>query len=118
MARRKQPDSQSDLPFSRAPDISRTMEIHCGNCGASFIALYGTEEDATTELVDTDKCGLCGGDPFKKEKFKDSVLRLMAQVMTRNIKTQSADPKALPPSAAEQELSFASTTVYHIVRLF
>jgi hypothetical protein len=62
------------------------LEIHCGNCGALFIAFYGTEEDADTEVVDTDECGLCGGDPFKKDNFKDSVLRLMAQVTARNIK--------------------------------
>jgi hypothetical protein len=26
-----------------------------------------TEEDAATEVVATDKCGLCGGDPFKRD---------------------------------------------------
>ena len=86
MARRKETDSQSDLPFSRAPDTSRTLEIHCGNCGARFIAFYGTEDDAATEIVDTNKCGLCGGDPLKKGNFKDSVLRLMAHVTARGVK--------------------------------
>ena len=86
MPKRKETDSQSDLPFSRAPDTSRTLEIHCGNCGARFIAFYGTEDDAATGTVDTDKCGLCGGDPFKRDNFKDSVLRLMAQVTARNVK--------------------------------
>jgi hypothetical protein len=61
------------------PDTSRTLEIRCGNCGARFIAFYGTEEDAVTEIVDTNKCGLCCGDPLKKDDFKDSVLRLMAR---------------------------------------
>jgi len=84
--KRKETDSQSDLPFSRAPDTSRTLEIHCGNCGARFIAFYGTEEDTATETVDTNKCGLCGGDSSKKDNFKDAVLRLMAQVTARNLK--------------------------------
>jgi hypothetical protein len=86
MARRRQTDPQSDLPFSRAPDISRTLEIHCGNCGARFVAFYGTEDDAGTETVETEKCGLCGGDSFKKDNFKDATLRLMAQVTARNVK--------------------------------
>src|SRR5262249_14525463 len=42
MTKGKQTDSQRDLPFSRSPDVSRTLEIHCGNCGAKFIAFYGT----------------------------------------------------------------------------
>ena len=42
--------------------------------------------DAGTETVDTEKCGQSGGDPLKKDNFKDSVLRLMAQVTARNIK--------------------------------
>jgi hypothetical protein len=32
------------------------------------------------------KCGLCGGDPFKKDNLKDCVLRLVAQVTARDIK--------------------------------
>jgi hypothetical protein len=86
MPKRRQTDTQSDLPFSRSSDTSRTLEIHCGNCGAKFVAFYGTEDEAGTETVDTDKCGLCGGDLFKKDNFKESVMRLMAQVTTRNIK--------------------------------
>jgi hypothetical protein len=86
VARRKQPDSQPDLPFSRAPDTSRTLEIRCGNCGARFIAFYGTEDEADTETVETEKCGLCGGDSFKKDNFKDATLRLMVQVTARNVK--------------------------------
>jgi hypothetical protein len=73
MAKRKQPDSQTDLLFSRFLDTSPTVEIHCGNCGAKFVAFYGTEDEAGTETVETEKCGLCGGDPFKRDNFKDSV---------------------------------------------
>ena len=86
MPKRRQTDTQSDLPFSRSPDTSRTLEIHCGNCGAKFIVFYDTEGEAGTETVETEKCGLCGGDPFKRDNFKDSVLRLMAQVTARNVK--------------------------------
>jgi hypothetical protein len=56
--KRKETDTQSNLPFSRLPDTRRTLEIQCGNCGARFIAFYGTEEDAATPIVDTEKCGL------------------------------------------------------------
>ena len=65
-------------PFSRSPDTSGTMKIYCGNCGAMVIAFYGTEEDVTTEIVDTEKCGLYGADPFKKDNSKDAVIRLVA----------------------------------------
>ena len=41
------------------------------------IAFYATEEDVTTEIVDTEKCGLCGADPFKKNS-KDAVIKLVA----------------------------------------
>lgn len=86
MPRRKESDSQSDLPFSRSPSRERTVEVHCGNCHARFVAWYGREEDAETETVDVEKCGLCGGDSFKKDVFKDTVIRLIAQVTARNIK--------------------------------
>ena len=66
MAKRRQTDSQSALPFSRSIHKSRTLEIHCDNCQARFVAFYGTEEDAETETVDVEKCGLCSGDSFKK----------------------------------------------------
>ena len=36
----------------------------------------GTEDDAETETVDVETCGLCGGDTLKKDNFKDCVLRL------------------------------------------
>jgi hypothetical protein len=86
VAKRRQTDSQTDLLFLRSPDTSRTLEIHCGSCGAKFVAFYGTEDEAGTETVEMKKCGLCGGDPFKRDNFKDSVLRLMAQVTARNVK--------------------------------
>lgn len=41
-------------PILRAADTSGTLEIHCGNCGARFVAFYGTEEDAATEIVADD----------------------------------------------------------------
>jgi hypothetical protein len=50
-----------------------------------FVAWYG-EEDAGTEVKDVDKCGLSGGDPFKKDNFKDAVLRLIPHVIARNVK--------------------------------
>jgi hypothetical protein len=77
---------KSDLPFSRAPSRERTLEVHCDNCQARFVAWYGTEEDAETETIDVEKCGLCGGDSFRKDAFKDAVIRLMAQVTARNVK--------------------------------
>ena len=83
---RKETDSQWNLPFSRLPDTRHTLEIHCGNCGARFVAFYGTEENAATQIVDTEKCGLCGADPFKKGNFKDAVIRLVAQVTARGVK--------------------------------
>ena len=86
MPLRKESDSQSDLPFSRSPNRDRTLEIHCDNCQARFVAWYGTEEEAETETADVEKCGLCGGDSFKKDNFKDCTLRLMAQVTARGVK--------------------------------
>jgi hypothetical protein len=84
--RRGQPESQTGLPFSRSPSRERTLEIHCDNCQARFVAWYGTEEDADTDTIDVEKCGLCGGDSFKKDNFKDCTLRLMAQVTAPNVK--------------------------------
>jgi tRNA U54 and U55 pseudouridine synthase Pus10 len=51
-----------------------------------FVAWYGTEEDADTETIEVEKCGLCGGEAYKKDNFKDCVLRLMAQVTARGVK--------------------------------
>jgi hypothetical protein len=68
------------------PDRDRTLEVHCRNCGARFVAWYGTGEDPATEVKDVDKCGLCGGDPMKKGNLKDTVVRLIPQVTARNVK--------------------------------
>jgi hypothetical protein len=86
MPRRKESDLQTGLPFSRSPTRERTLEVRCGNCQARFVAWYGTGEEAETETVDVEKCGLCGGDSFKKDNFKDCTLRLMAQVTARGVK--------------------------------
>jgi hypothetical protein len=64
----------------------RTLEVHCGTCEARLVAWHGTEEDAGTEVKDVEKCGLCGGDPFKKDNFRDAVLRLIAYVTARNVR--------------------------------
>jgi len=40
----------------------------------------GTEEDAPTQIADTEKCGLGGAHPLKK------VIRLVAQVTARGVK--------------------------------
>ena len=87
--KRKETDTQLNLPFSRLPDTRRALEIHCGNCGARFIAFYETEEYAATQIVDAEKCGLCGADQFKKGNFKDAVIRVVAQVTARGVKCGS-----------------------------
>jgi len=66
MPRRRGSDSGNVLPFSRPPNRERTLEIHCDNCQARFIAWYGTEEDADTDTIDVEKCGLFGGDPLTR----------------------------------------------------
>jgi len=52
------------------PSPDRTLEVHCGNWGARFVAYYGTDEDADTETINLEKCGLCGGDPLRKTTSK------------------------------------------------
>ena len=84
MLKRKGPESQTNL-FSRSPGRERILEVRCDDCQARFVAWYGTEEDAETETVDVEKCGLCRGDAFKKDVFKDTVIRLIAQVTARNV---------------------------------
>jgi hypothetical protein len=42
------------------PDRDRTLEVHCRNCGARFVAWYGEEEDADPEVKEVGKCGLLG----------------------------------------------------------
>jgi Zn finger protein HypA/HybF involved in hydrogenase expression len=81
--RRTESDSQTGLPFSRSPSRDRTLEVHCDNCKARFVAWYGTEEESETETVDVEKCGLCGSHSFKRDNFKYCTLRLMAQVTKR-----------------------------------
>ena len=87
MPRRRRIESQTDLPFARQPDRERTLEVRCGNCAARFIAWYG-EDDDETETKDVEKCGICRGDPTKRDIFKDSVLRLIPHVTARNIKRE------------------------------
>jgi hypothetical protein len=84
--RQRGSDSGNVLPFSRQPSRERTLEVYCDNCKAHFIAWYGTEESLDAQTFDVEKCGLCGGDPFKRDNFKDAVLRLVAQVTARNVK--------------------------------
>ena len=68
------------------PSRDRTLEVHRGNCGARFAAWYGTEEYAGALVKDVEKCGLCGGDPFKRDNLEDAVLRLIPHVTARNVK--------------------------------
>jgi hypothetical protein len=85
--KRRPTDAQGELPFLTGPsNRERTVEIHCANCQAHFVAYYGTKEDAKTETIEVEKCGLCGGDPLKRDNFKDCALRLMAEVTARNVK--------------------------------
>ena len=79
-------DSQGELPFLRSANRERTLQIHCDNCQARFVAYYGTREDPETATIDVEKCGLCGGDSTKRDNFKDCALRLMAQVTARYVK--------------------------------
>lgn len=46
----------------------------------------GHEEDAETETVNVEKWGLRGGDGFKKDAFKETTIRLIAQVTARGVK--------------------------------
>jgi len=47
-------DQQSRRPICRShgENRERTLELHCGNCQARFVAYYGTEESADTETLD------------------------------------------------------------------
>jgi hypothetical protein len=87
LPKRTRTQSQTDLPFARQPDKERTLEVHCRNCAARFIAWYG-EDDAEPLTKDVEKCGICGGDPTKRDIFKHSLLRLIPHVTARNIKRQ------------------------------
>ena len=79
-------DSQGELPFLRSAHHERTLQIHCDNCQARFVAYYGTREDPETATIDVEKCGLCGGDSTKRDNFKDCALRLLAEVTARTVK--------------------------------
>jgi len=78
--------SQLDLRLSgdnkepKGPE--RTLEVICSNCGAKFIAYYGYDEESV-ETVEVQKCGLCHGDSFKRDNFKNATIRLVAQVTAR-----------------------------------
>jgi len=53
--------------------------VNCTNCGAKFVAYYGYDEK-NVETVEVQKCGLCGGDEFQRDNFKNATIRLVAQV--------------------------------------
>ena len=48
--------------------------------------MFAANPDTHTDTIDVEKCGLCGGDPFKKDNFKNCVIRLVEQVNSRNVK--------------------------------
>ena len=70
MPKPKETEPRSALPFSPSRDTGRTVEVHCGNCCARFVAFYGTEEDAGTETVNTEKYGLYDGDALKNDNSR------------------------------------------------
>ena len=70
----------------RSANRERTLQIHCDNCQSRFVAYYGTKEDVEPETIDVKKCGLCGGDPSKRDNFKYCALRLVAEVTARKVK--------------------------------
>lgn len=43
---------------------------------------YGYDEE-NVETVEVEKCGLCHGDEYRRDNFKNAMIRLMAQVMAR-----------------------------------
>jgi hypothetical protein len=100
LPRRTPIESQTGLPFARQPSQERTLEVGCGNCAARFIAWYG-EDDAEPQTKDVEKCGICGGDPTKRDIFKDSILRLIPQVTARNIKRHAFHPAREGPAEEE-----------------
>jgi len=67
VARRKGSNSQNDLPLARpsrdGPAGSLRQPL------ARFIAYYGTEEDADTESIELEKCGLCAA-PLQERQFQ------------------------------------------------
>jgi hypothetical protein len=103
--RQRGSDSGSVLPFSRPLSRERTLKIHCDSCQARFVARHGTEEDADTQTIDVEKCGLSGGDTFKKDNIKGATLRLMAQVTAREIKHgwEALSPTRIDPAGNTRE---------------
>jgi hypothetical protein len=47
----------------------RRLEVHCSNCGARFVAYYGSDEEANY-AVDVKSCGLCHCDEYRRGNFK------------------------------------------------
>jgi len=78
--------TREQLPLSlgsdRPTDPQRTLEVNCLNCRAQFIAYYGFDKE-NVETVEVQKCGLCGGDEFKRDNFKGATIWLLAQVTAR-----------------------------------
>jgi len=60
----------------------RTLEVNCSNCSAKFVVYYVCNDD-NVETVEVQKCGLCHGDEYKRDNFKNATIRLMAQVTAR-----------------------------------
>jgi len=56
--------------------------VSCSNCGAKFVAYYGYDEDYI-ETREVNSCGLCHGDEFRRDNFKNATIRLVAQVTAR-----------------------------------
>jgi hypothetical protein len=50
--------------------------------GLKFVAYYGYDEE-NVDIGEGQKCGLCGGDEFKRDNFKKATIRLLAQVTAR-----------------------------------
>jgi hypothetical protein len=50
--------------------------------GRSSSPYYGYDEE-NIETVDVKSCGLCHGDEYRRNNFKNATIRLMAQVTAR-----------------------------------
>jgi len=85
--RRRGSDSGTVPPFSRQPSRERTLEVHRDNCQGAFHRVVRHRGRRRQPVLDVEKCGPCGGDPFN-DNFKDSV-PLMAQATVRNVKRGS-----------------------------
>jgi len=51
--------------------------VDCANCKARFIAYYGADED-DIEHLEVNACGLCRGDPTRKDDFAGKSMRIIA----------------------------------------